>query len=119
MAKMFTITVPPDLSRKKRERTADPRYVDGQKMLVKAMNYLAKADPIILTGAKKQNGTFQAGFTNLQGGTFSVWAATNISLSLSNWTNLGAVTDSPPGQFQFTDPQGSNYPQRFYRVSSP
>ena len=28
MAKVFTITVPPDMSRKKRERTADPRYVD-------------------------------------------------------------------------------------------
>ncbi len=27
MAKVFTITVPPDMSRKKRERTADPRYV--------------------------------------------------------------------------------------------
>jgi hypothetical protein len=46
MAKMFTITVPPDLSRKKRERTSDPRYVDGQKMLVEALKYLAKADPI-------------------------------------------------------------------------
>jgi hypothetical protein len=43
MAKVFTITVPPDLSRKKRVRTEDPRYVDGQKMLVEAMKYLAKA----------------------------------------------------------------------------
>jgi hypothetical protein len=46
MAKVFTITVPPDLSRRKRERTADPRYVDGQKMLVEAMKYLAQADPV-------------------------------------------------------------------------
>jgi hypothetical protein len=46
MAKVFTITVPPDMSRKKRERTADPRYVDGQKMLVEAMKYLAQADPV-------------------------------------------------------------------------
>ena len=44
MAKVFTITVPPDMSRKKRERTADPRYVDGQKMLVEAMKYLAQSD---------------------------------------------------------------------------
>jgi hypothetical protein len=51
MAKMFTITVPPDLSRKKRERTSDPRYVDGQKMLVEALKYLAKADPISNLGA--------------------------------------------------------------------
>jgi hypothetical protein len=46
MAKVFTITVPPDLSRKKRERTTDPRYMDGQKMLVEAMSYLAKSDPM-------------------------------------------------------------------------
>ncbi len=46
MAKVFTITVPPDLSRKKRERTADPRYVDGQKMLVQAISYLAKSDRV-------------------------------------------------------------------------
>jgi len=46
MAKVFTITVPPDLSRKRRERTSDPRYVDGQKMLVEAMKYLAQADPV-------------------------------------------------------------------------
>src|ERR1035441_5565594 len=44
MAKVFTISVPPDLSRKKRVRIDDPRYVDGQKMLVEAMKYLAKAD---------------------------------------------------------------------------
>jgi hypothetical protein len=46
MARVFTIPVPPDLSRTKRERIADPRYVDGQKMLVEAMSYLAKADPV-------------------------------------------------------------------------
>ena len=46
MAKVFRITVPPDLSRRKRERTSDPRYVDGQKMLVEAISYLAKADRV-------------------------------------------------------------------------
>ena len=51
MAKVFTITVPPDLSRKKRIRTDDPRYVDGQNMLVEAMKYLAKADPVSNRGA--------------------------------------------------------------------
>jgi hypothetical protein len=51
MAKLFTITVPPDLSRKKRERVSDPRYVEGQKMLVEAMKYLAMADPVSNRGA--------------------------------------------------------------------
>lgn len=46
MAKVFTIPVPPDMARQRRERSSDPRYVDGQKMLVEAMKYLAKADPV-------------------------------------------------------------------------
>lgn len=47
MAKVFTIPVPPKLiDRKSRERTSDPRYVDGQRLLVEAMRYLAQSDPI-------------------------------------------------------------------------
>lgn len=46
MAKVFTIPVAPSIGRKKRERTADPRYVDGQRLLVEAMRYLTKADPV-------------------------------------------------------------------------
>ena|SRR5271157_1710593 len=37
-------TRPADLRPRKRERKSDPRYVDGQKMLVAAMNYLVKSD---------------------------------------------------------------------------
>ena len=47
MAKVFTITVPPQLgNNKRRERTSDPRYVDGQRLLIEAMKYLAQADPV-------------------------------------------------------------------------
>ena len=46
MAKVFTIPVPPKLRPQKRERTSDPRYVDGQRVLVEAMRYLAQTDPI-------------------------------------------------------------------------
>src|SRR5207249_11700557 len=46
MAKVFTIPVPPKIGRKRRERTTDPRYVDGQRLLVEAMKYLAQSDPI-------------------------------------------------------------------------
>ena len=51
MAKVFTIPSPPQIGRKRRERTADPRYVDGQRLLVEAMRYLAQADPINNRGA--------------------------------------------------------------------
>ncbi len=67
------------------------------------------------------NGSFQFGFTNLVGGSFTVFASTNAVLPLSTWLNLGAASETPPGsgQFQFTDPQVANNPQRFYSVRSP
>jgi hypothetical protein len=46
MAKVFTIPVPPKLGRRRRERQSDPRYVDGQRLLVEAMKYLAQRDPV-------------------------------------------------------------------------
>jgi hypothetical protein len=46
MAKVFTIPVPPKLPTRHRERTSDPRYVDGQRLLVEAMRYLTQSDPI-------------------------------------------------------------------------
>jgi hypothetical protein len=52
MAKVFTIPVPPNVSRRRsRERTSDPRYVDGQRLLVEAMRYLAQSDPLANRGA--------------------------------------------------------------------
>ncbi|MBV9572412.1 MAG: hypothetical protein JOY93_00035 [Acidobacteriales bacterium] len=51
MAKVFTIPVPPKLGRKRREGTSDPRYVEGQRLLVDAMKYLAQTDPVANRGA--------------------------------------------------------------------
>ncbi len=66
-------------------------------------------------------GAFQFGFTNLLGGSFSVLSTTNLALPLNQWSNLGAAVEMPPGSgnFQFTDPQATNGPRRFYRVRSP
>jgi hypothetical protein len=50
MAKVFTITVPPKMPRR-RERTSDPRYVEGQQLLVNAMKYLTQMDPVANRGA--------------------------------------------------------------------
>ena len=46
MGKVFTISVTPDPGRRKRERSTDPRYVEGQRLLVEAMKYLAQSDPV-------------------------------------------------------------------------
>jgi hypothetical protein len=45
MAKVFTIPVMPDPQRRKgKKRNSDPRYIEGQRLLVEAMKYLAQ-DP--------------------------------------------------------------------------
>ncbi len=48
MAKVFTLPVPPNptVNRKRREHASDPRYVEGQRLLVEAMKYLAQSDPV-------------------------------------------------------------------------
>jgi hypothetical protein len=46
MAKVFTIHSVPRLGNQRRERSSDPRYVDGQRLLVDALKYLAQDDPV-------------------------------------------------------------------------
>ena len=76
--------------------------------------------PIILANAAiLPNGSFQFAFTNTPSSSFTVLAATNPALSPAGWTVLGGLTEISPGQYQFTDPQATNNPQRFYRVRSP
>jgi hypothetical protein len=77
--------------------------------------------PNFISPLKVGNGTFQLSFTNLTGASFRVFAATNIAQPTAAWSLLGPATESPAGsgQFQFTDPQATNYQQRFYRVTSP
>jgi hypothetical protein len=76
--------------------------------------------PIVLTNSTLlPGGAFQFGFTNVPGLSFTAFATTNVALPFANWTRLGAVAEVSSGQFQFTDPQGTNNLQRFYRVHSP
>jgi hypothetical protein len=58
-------------------------------------------------------------FTNTPGLSFSVFGATNPAVPFSNWVPLSGITEGPPGQYQFTDPQATNSPRRFYRVRAP
>src|SRR5260370_19429398 len=64
------------------------------------------------------NGSFQFSFTNVPGCSFTAQVSTNLAAT-NGWTSLGSPTEISPGQFQFTDPQATNYPRRFYRVSPP
>jgi alpha-tubulin suppressor-like RCC1 family protein len=65
------------------------------------------------------SGAFQFSFTNATPIHFTVVATTNVLLPLTNWTVLGAATQISSGIFQFTDPQATNFPRRFYQVRSP
>ena len=65
------------------------------------------------------NGVFQFGFTNIPGALFNVFATTNLGDPFTNWLWLGEASEVSPGQFQFTDTQGTTNSERFYQVSSP
>jgi hypothetical protein len=45
MSKLLTIPVIPDQARRLRPRVPDDRYLEGQRLLVQAMRYLAKDNP--------------------------------------------------------------------------
>lgn len=76
--------------------------------------------PVVLSNpAVLPDGSFQFGFTNTPGMSFTAFRSTNVSLPLSNWITLGPIFDDPPGQFQFTDTPPVEESQRFYRVRSP
>jgi hypothetical protein len=87
------------------------------------------SSPFVFTGTNGIASTFQIShgqvqinFTNIAGASFTVYATTNMALPFSAWSNLGTAIESPvgSGQFQFSDPQAAtNYPQRFYHLTSP
>jgi hypothetical protein len=45
MARVFTIPVLPDPTRRKgKSRSSDPRYIEGQRLIIEAMRYLLQQD---------------------------------------------------------------------------
>jgi len=65
------------------------------------------------------NGSFQLGFTNTPGASFTVLQSTNVNAPINEWLPLGSPTETSPGQYQFTDPGAQTNAERFYRVRSP
>lgn len=96
----------------------DPNYQGN------ATNTLAvvppASTPIIVGGSTTlADGTFQLSFTNTPGASFTVLGSADPTAPLTNWTVVGSVIEVSPGQFQFTDLQATNLPQRFYVIRSP
>ncbi len=67
-----------------------------------------------LINPSRTNRQFQFTMRSEPGLTFEILAATNVALSVSNWTSLGIVTNTN-GATRFTDP-ATNLSQRFYRA---
>lgn len=82
---------------------------------------MANTPTHIASARKLGNGSLQLNFTNQSGASFRVLTATNVSLPLAAWMKIGFAIETPAssGQFQFTDPQPTNYIKQFYRVKSP
>jgi len=92
----------------------------GAHVDIGAFELVVAGTPPHLGSAKRlANGVFQFGFGSTPGASFTVLAATDVSLSLSNWAVLGAPMEIAPGQFQFTDAQAATSERRFYLVRSP
>ena len=75
--------------------------------------------PVLAGFTFLDSGTFQFGFTNNQGLSYTVWGSTNLALPFTNWTALGTLTNDGSGEYQFADPAATNNAQQFYRVTSP
>lgn len=89
---------------------------------ITAMDILGYNGPPVtvphLTPSHLTNGNFQIAFTNASNQFFSVYSTTNLTTVGSNWTLLGAPSQTTPGHYQFVDTHPTNK-FRFYRVSSP
>ena len=72
-----------------------------------------------LGGMSYGNNGLHFSFNYTPGTSFSVYATTNLTLPIGQWSNLGQPTEGPAGQYQFTDPQATNHPQRFYILHQP
>ncbi len=46
MGRLLFMPVVPDAQRPLRQRISDPRYMEGQRLLVEALRYLVKNDPV-------------------------------------------------------------------------
>jgi len=78
--------------------------------------------PVQLTvnnAGRQSDGSFQFSFAAAPASQFTVLSASNVSVSFPNWTPVGSLVETSPGQFRFKDASASQKPAQFYRVVSP
>ena len=68
-----------------------------------------------ITGAvANPDGSFTLNFTGAPGGTYILEATTSL-FSPADWLPVATNTLGPDGDWQFSDPSATNFPQQFYR----
>jgi len=84
------------------------------------LNLLPDPTPILLTIARRvAPDRVELSFTNTPGLSFSVWAATNLALPLTNWSSIGVAQEISPGVYHFTNALSPVTPLGFLRVHQP
>jgi Pectinesterase/Immunoglobulin domain/Bacterial Ig-like domain len=87
------------------------------------LNVVVPTSPVMNTNSVQSLGGgagVQFSFTGASGADYRVWATTNIALRpvIGTWTQVGSGTFGA-GPAVFTDSQATNFPQRFYTITSP
>jgi Galactose oxidase, central domain len=76
--------------------------------------------PVVMQSINRAaSGAFQFSFTNTPSLNFGILATTNLTIPIANWPEIAIIYDSGIGQYQFSDIQATNYPQRFYELNPP
>ncbi len=70
-----------------------------------------------ISGWTFSNGSLTLNFTGIPNDTYWVEAATNLA-SPASWTIISTNVAGSNGQWQFTDMQTTNFPQRYYRTEA-
>jgi sugar lactone lactonase YvrE len=91
----------------------------GQTIPVTQAAPIIGVPPTLTSAAMLGNGVLQFNFTNMPGALFTVLSTTNLSLPLSNWTEVGTASNVSSDLFQFTSQPATNGQQRFFIVRSP
>ena len=65
------------------------------------------------------SGEFRLRFDGVIGASYSVEASSELTDDPFLWQSLGAAVAVAPGRFEFTDNEATQFPTRFYRLTSP
>jgi hypothetical protein len=70
--------------------------------------------PLLINPVRHANGVFEFDFTNRTALNFNILASSNVTLSSTNWTNLGPATSLGGNLYRFSDAAATGQARRFY-----